>query len=186
MPSRTRIQSQSRATYKSPSRKPSPKHSPPPKATSSSAPKTRVDAFRTGTKPMTPTESPPTLPMTKGMDVHPDDLLLTRESPPPSSPPTQAITTPKKARKPFRIGGKGKATDQEATQSTFRVRKMQSPTVEPPSSPSLPKTVRPTAPIKDVIEETPEEKAERKRAELKRKNEEAAKKLAQAKKKKRF
>ena len=41
-------------------------------------------------------------------------------------------------------------------------------------------------PIEAVHKETPEEKAERKRAELKRKNEEIAKKQAQHKKKKRF
>ena len=165
---------------------PSRKHSPPPKATNSPAAKTKADTFRDGSKSKTAIESPPSLPMTTGTDVHPDDLLLTRESAPSSSPPIQAITTPKKTRKPFRIGGKGKVIDQEATRSTFRVGKTQSPAVEPPSSPPLPKTMRPTTLIKDIIEETPEEKAERKRTELKRKNEEAAKKLAQAKKKKRF
>ncbi|KAH8640671.1 hypothetical protein IG631_03612 [Alternaria alternata] len=101
--------------------------------------------------------------------------------------------TPKKARKPFRIGGKGKTVDGNASQraitispSTNRIRITQSPTAEPPSSPPPSRVVKEMSPVKEVHEETPEEKAERKRAELKRKNEEAAKKQAQAKKKKRF
>ena len=107
----------------------------------------------------------------------------------PPSQPSQA-TTPRKTRKPFRIGGKGKKAEDGASQrdmtaspSTQRFRATQSPTAEPPSSPPRMKEM---TPVEEVHEETPEEKAERKRAELKRKNEEAAKKQAQAKKKKRF
>jgi hypothetical protein len=123
----------------------------------------------------------------------PDDVLMTRESVPPFSSQTDVFTTPKKSRKFFRIGGKGKAVEDGASQRATttspgksRLRATQSPTVEPPSSPPLQRAARETTPVQEVIEETPEEKAERRRIELKRKNEEAAKKLAQQKKKKRF
>ncbi|KAI0619154.1 XLF domain-containing protein [Pyrenophora tritici-repentis] len=179
-------QSQGRALQTSPGRKPSPKHSPLHKATDPPAAKTKVNTFRIGGKSKALIEPPPSATIVTGTDTHPDDLLPTRESVPPCSPPTQTITTLKKARKPFKIGGKGKDIDRETSQSAFRARQMQSPTVEPPSFPPLHEAVREPTPIKEVIEETPEEKAERRRAELKRKNGEAAKKLAQAKKKKRF
>ncbi|CAE7031912.1 hypothetical protein CFE70_004506 [Pyrenophora teres f. teres 0-1] len=186
VPSKDDSQSQRRAPHTSSSRNPSLKHSPPHKATDPPAAKTKVNTFRIGGKSKVSIESPPSSAIVTGTDADLDDLLPTKEFIPPCSPPTQTTMTPKKARKPFRIGGKGKATDIEASQSAFRVRQTQSPTVDPPSSPPLREAVREPTPIKEVIEETPEEKAERKRAELKRKNEEATKKLARAKKKKRF
>ncbi|KAL1798954.1 hypothetical protein ACET3X_002991 [Alternaria dauci] len=155
-------------------RTPTPEHHSSPKAASPPAQNAKVSSFRIG-------------------DAEPEaDILPTRESVPPSQP-TQSVMTPKKARKPFRIGGKGKAVDGDASQraittspSTNRLRNTQSPTIEPPSSPPPSRVAKAMCPVKEVHEETPEKKAERKRAELKRKNEEAAKKQAQAKKKKRF
>jgi hypothetical protein len=153
--------------------------------------KAKAKNFRIGGKSKRVTESPPPLPQTQ---EEPDpDVLPTRESVPPSSQPgTQANVTPKKVRRAFKIGGKGKAVDGDASQRagtassprTDRIRASRSPTAEPPSSP--PRAVKEMTPVKEEHEETPEEKAERKRSELKRKNEEAAKKQAQAKKKKRF
>jgi hypothetical protein len=186
-------QSQGRTPLKPPPRKSStPEPSPPPKATTPPATKAKVKNFRIGGKSRRATESPPPLPQAQ---ERPDpDTLPTRESVPPSSQPEiQANVTPKKVRRAFKIGGKGRAVDDETSQragtaspSTNRIRASRSPTAELPSSPSPPKAVKEMTPVKEAHEETPEEKAERKRAELKRKNEEAAKKQAQSKKKKRF
>ncbi|CAN9206880.1 unnamed protein product [Alternaria sp. RS040] len=167
-----------------------PEHYSPPKTASSPVQKAKVSSFRIGGK-STRVESPQPLPGSIDAEQE-SEVLPTREFV-PSSQATQSVMTPKKARKPFRIGGKGKAVDGDASQraitispSTNRIRTTQSPTAEPPSSPPPSRAVKEMSPVKEVHEETPEEKAERKRAELKRKNEEAAKKQAQAKKKKRF
>lgn len=172
-------------------RTPSPEYHSSPKTATPPVQKAKVGSFRIGAKLRRTTESPPPLPENTDVELE-TDILSSRESAPPSQP-TQSVLTPKKIRKPFRIGGKGKTVDGCASQraitaspSTNRIRATQSPTVEPPSSPPPPRVVKETSPVQEVHEETPEEKAERKRAELKRKNEEAAKKQAQAKKKKRF
>ncbi|KAI4660173.1 uncharacterized protein J4E79_005978 [Alternaria viburni] len=188
-PPKSQSQGLSRTPQK-PTRKrtPTPEPRSSPKATTPTAQKPKVSSFRIGGKSKRATESPPPSPP-KPADVEPEpEIRPTRESVPPSQP-SQA-TTPKKTRKPFRIGGKGKKAEDGASQrdmtaspSTQRFRATQSPTAEPPSSPPR---VKEMTPVEEVHEETPEEKAERKRAELKRKNEEAAKKQAHAKKKKRF
>lgn len=107
--------------------------------------------------------------------------------------PSQADVTPKKSKKVFKIGGKGKAAQAGSSQvdtassPVQRTRATQSPTAEPPSSPPRPAPIKEESPIpEEALEETAEEKAERRRAELKRKTEEAAKKQAQNKKKRRF
>ncbi|KAI4952364.1 hypothetical protein J4E91_002833 [Alternaria rosae] len=169
-------------------RTPTPEQHSSPNVLTPSVQKPKVSSFRIGGKSKRATESPP--PSPKPADAEPEpEILPTRESV-PASQPNQAAT-PKKTRKPFRIGGKGKKAEDDASQrdvtaspSTQRFRATHSPTAEPPSSP--PKIMKEMTPVEEVHEETPEEKAERKRAELKRKNEEAAKKQAQAKKKKRF
>ncbi|CAI6334427.1 unnamed protein product [Periconia digitata] len=80
----------------------------------------------------------------------------------------QQTTTLKAARKPFKIGGKAKA-EAAIVQDAAPV----AATVE-------------QAPQVEDREETAEEKAERKRQELKRRNEDLAKKQVQSKKKRRF
>ncbi|KAI8932258.1 hypothetical protein NX059_010459 [Plenodomus lindquistii] len=121
------------------------------------------------------------------------DVLPSRGSVPPSSQlDSQVMNTPKKARRQFKIGGKGKNNDDDPSQCatasprTNRTRAVLSPTMEPRSSPPPPTAMKEETPMEEIKEETPEEKAARKRAELKRKNEEAAKKQAGQKKKKRF
>lgn len=103
-------------------------------------------------------------------------------------------TSPKKPRRAFKIGGKGKASQESASTqpeftaspSTNRFRDANSPTPRS-SPPPLPQEMqKEETPVEAVYEETPEEKAERKRAELKRRNDELAKKQAQHKRKKRF
>lgn len=138
-------------------------------------------------------ESPPPLFQSPEAASNPR-MLPTRESVPSSSQPNpQANVTPKKARTQFKIGGKGKNVIDEASQyaisksqRTERSRDVQSPTAEPLSSALIGRAVKEETPVEALVDETPEEKAERKRAELKRKNEEAAKKQAQQRKKKRF
>ncbi|KAI4676305.1 uncharacterized protein J4E88_007219 [Alternaria novae-zelandiae] len=187
-PPKSQSQSLSRTPQKPTRRRtPTPEPRSAPKAPTLPVQKPKASSFRIGGKSKRSTESPP--PSPKPADVEPEpEVLPTRESVPPSQP-SQA-TTPKKIRKPFRIGGKGKKAEDGASQrdttaspSTQRFRATQSPTADPPSSPPRMKEM---TPVEEVHEETPEEKAERKRAELKRKNEEAAKKQAHAKKKKRF
>jgi hypothetical protein len=194
-PPKSQSQSQGRTSRKLPHRKsptPEPSPSPSPRAPTPPATKAKSKNFRIGGKSRIDTESPPPLP--QALNEPDPDVLPARESVPPSSQPeTQVNVTPKKARRAFKIGGKGRATDGDASQragtasaSTHRIRASRSPAAEPLSSPPAGNAVKEMSPVKDVHEETPEEKAERKRAELKRKNEEAAKKQAQAKKKKRF
>jgi hypothetical protein len=192
-PPKSQSQSQGRTPRKPPPRKsPTPELSPPPRAPTPPATKVKTKNFRIGGKSRKATESPPSLPQAS-KELGPD-VLPTKESAPPSSQPeTQANVTPKKVRKAFKIGGKGRAATGDASQragtaspSTNRIRASRSPTAEPPSSPPPPRAVKEMTPVNEEHEETAEEKAERKRAELKRKNEEAVKKQAQAKKKKRF
>ncbi|KAF2996297.1 hypothetical protein E8E13_005478 [Curvularia kusanoi] len=107
---------------------------------------------------------------------------------------TQLSASPKKPKKAFKIGGKTKSSQdtalsqREITDSPApeQFRDIVSPT--PRSSPPLMlQDVQEEPPSMEPIrEETSEEKAERKRTELKRRNEEIAKKQAQHKKKKRF
>jgi hypothetical protein len=105
---------------------------------------------------------------------------------------SQVGASPRKPRKHFRIGGKNK-TDAESASSqndiaanTNHCRDANSPApkLSPPSVQQQP--AKEEGPREEVREETSEEKAGRKRAELKRRNEEIAKKQAQNKKKKRF
>lgn len=152
----------------------------------------RAGGFRIGGRPGSASPSPPPLCDDRDVGPKPDDVLMTRESVPPSPKQPDINTTPKKTRNFFRIGGKGRVVDPDSSQcantsslSKNRTR-TQSPTVGPPSSPPSEKAAKEATPVQEVVEETPEEKAERRRAELKRRNEEAAKKLAQQKKKKRF
>jgi len=122
-------------------------------------------------------------------------VLSPRETVPPSSQlgsPTHA--SPRKVRRHFKIGGKGKNISEGTLQQASTVsERMNSDRVIPllpteaPSSAPPQRLVKKETPTPEHDEETPEEKAERKRAELKRKNAEAAKKQAQQiKKKKRF
>jgi hypothetical protein len=146
----------------------------------------KARGFRIGgkTRQITAESSPP-------LDQPVTEDLPTKE--PPSQVNNDADTTPKKARRTFRIGGKGKGGTSsnsqipEAAQSVVdRTRATQSPSVQPPSSPPVIRSVRERSPVVEEHEETAEEKAERRRAELKRKTEEAAKKQAVSKKKRRF
>lgn len=113
---------------------------------------------------------------------------------PPPSQVESIETSPKKPRRAFKIGGKGKVSQDPASSqpevivspSSSRFRDANSPTPRS-SPPPLPQEMqREETPVEEVHEETPEEKAERKRAELKRRNEELARKQAQHKRKKRF
>lgn len=164
-----------------------------PVAAAPSATKPKASSFRIGGKPQRISSSPTPLPDGAIVGANPDIALMTRESVPPASQQTEMAMTPRKLRKPFRIGGKARATEDNepsqlavtASPSKNRTRDMASPTIEPPSSPPQSQEATQEAPpVEEVQEETPEEKAERRRAELKRRNEEAAKKQAQQKKKK--
>lgn len=124
-------------------------------------------------------------------DVHAPTALVSESA----NVEPQPNTTMKKTRRPFKIGGKTKHLSERDDQEDnhlldimARARATPSPAIEP-SSPPAPRALAQESSIgEDVHEETPEQKAERKRAELKRKNEEAARKQAQQqlKKKKRF
>jgi hypothetical protein len=103
-------------------------------------------------------------------------------------------STPKKPKKTFKIGGRGKDSNGSSSQvhptappMADRTRDTHSPSEAPPSSPPAGRSAKEPSPIEVVErEETAEEKAERRRAELKRKTEEATRKQAQGKKKRRF
>lgn len=105
-----------------------------------------------------------------------------------------AITGTKAIRKPFKIGGKHKASVQSSAVSPTRASNNKSDVTTAKEVSVEPIPRRNTPAVKTEVEgspmeeheETAEEKAERKRQELKRKNEELAKKQAQNKKKKRF
>ena len=94
---------------------------------------------------------------------------------------SHASASPKGPRKPFKIGGKHKNI-QEGSLSHCDATVSLTPKSSPPP---LPK-VKVEEPSLEEVHETPEEKAERKRAELKRRNEDIARKQLQHKKKKRF
>ncbi|KAL5119370.1 hypothetical protein ACEQ8H_002639 [Pleosporales sp. CAS-2024a] len=155
--------------------------------------KPKPKGFRIGGKPKQVSPDPPLLSQDKP-DTIPDahDRLMKE---PPSSQITAAIeTTPKKAKRRFKIGGKEKRAlsgdsrvhDAEPTM-TDRTKASESPSIQPPSSPPVVPSPREASPVvEEELDETAEEKAERRRAELKRKTEEAAKKQAQGKKKRRF
>ncbi|KAH7406579.1 XRCC4-like factor-domain-containing protein [Phaeosphaeria sp. MPI-PUGE-AT-0046c] len=115
------------------------------------------------------------------------------EEPPSSQMMGDDVTSPKKPKRTFKIGGKGKGGTNSGLQvleavqpMADRTRATQSPSVHFPSSPPAGPAVKEESPEETMHEETAEEKAERRRAELKRKTEEAAKKQAQSKKKRRF
>jgi hypothetical protein len=169
----------------------SPEKLPPPKADISPAAKPKPKGFRIGGRAKKASEeSPPS--HSKVQDVLPD----TRGSPaqePPLPQDTADDPAPKKARRNFKIGGKGKETAgggegslEPVPSMADRTRAIHSPSVQPPSSPPARYDKDETPVVEEKHEETPEEKAERRRAELKRKTEEAAKKQAQSKKKRRF
>lgn len=197
-PSKSQSQSQiqaSRGTRQQPRRTRSPTpHSPAEPATSPPQiiSKPRGKGFRIGGKAKK--ETPPTSQPEE--IAHAPEPASGRDSMPPPVEVDESINaSPRKPRKPFRIGGKSKPS-QEATSSqreptvsprASRFRDAGSPTPKSSSPPPMPQEVKEdAAPAEVVHEETPEEKAERKRAELKRRNEEIAKKQAQHKKKKRF
>lgn len=141
---------------------------------------------------------------TKEITPQPQDHLDTSpdaDAVPPTEPGSSQMiadvdSTPKKAKRTFKIGGKGKEkggvggssqVHDTAPLMADRTRVTRSPSALPPSSPPAPPSRRATPPVvEEEREETAEEKAERRRAELKRKTEEAAKKQAQSKKKRRF
>jgi hypothetical protein len=145
--------------------------------------RSKSKSFRIGGTPkhQAPASSPP-----------PNDAFPITESQGEAAIQTAPDVTqpPKKQR--FRIGGKAKAgADGNAPQTIIAAsstigsfQPAQSPT--PASSPPLPVKEEPRSQVEQLPEETAEEKTERKRAELKRKMEEAAKKQALSKKKKRF
>ncbi|KAF2623072.1 XLF-domain-containing protein [Macroventuria anomochaeta] len=190
----SRSQSQSRTHSRAPrqtrqrTKPPSPKASAEPATSPPPVNRSKGKGFRIGGKAKR--ETPETR---SNEEIVPQES--TRASmPPPSQVDSQGDASPKKPKKPFRIGGKSKASqeaaslqhDITASSKTTRVRDVNSPTPKS-SPPPMPQEVqKEVTPVKEVHEETPEEKAERKRAELKRRNEEITKKQAQHKKKKRF
>ena len=147
--------------------------------------------FRIGGKTKTPVVEPSPEEDSRASPVATD--VPTKE-PPSSQLDAEVDATPKKPKRTFRIGGKGKAANGEGSHrdvtmspKTARTRATQSPAVEsPPSRPVPLRTVKEETPVAPEPEETPEEKAERKRAELKRKAEEVAKKQGLTKKKRRL
>ncbi|KAF2822412.1 XLF-domain-containing protein [Ophiobolus disseminans] len=165
----------------------------PPKPDTLPVAKSKVKGFRIGGKADKSFEDPPP-PVTDDLDAAPDAGNLNVKEQPASQINAHADTTPKKVKRPFRIGGKGKGAatgslqmDDSNLPITDRTRATESPIVQPPSSPPVGVNVKKEIPIVvEEHEETPEEKAERRRADLKRKTEEAAKKQAQTKKKRRF
>lgn len=156
------------------------------------AEKPKSKGFRIGGKAKPAAqESPPAA-------EEPDATLGIGEQPVQEQPPSQTNVepeaTPKKTKRIFKIGGKGKVCAGDGSQvpetaqsMTDRTRATQSPSARPPSSPPKRRPFKEESPaVVEDREETAEEKAERRRAELKRKTEEAAKKQAQSKKKRRF
>jgi hypothetical protein len=190
-PPKSQSQSSSRASRKPPppARSPTPQTSPPPKR---DIPMMKPKpGFRIGGKAKTPVVEPPP---EENSRASPDVADLPAKEPLSSQLDTEVDATLKKPKRTFRIGGKGKAANGEGTQrdvtmspKTARTRATQSPAREPPSSPPAPlRMVKEETPVDPEPDETPEEKAERRRAELKRKAEEVAKKQGQTKKKRRF
>ncbi|KAJ4368681.1 hypothetical protein N0V86_009590 [Didymella sp. IMI 355093] len=180
-----RIPRQTRPRTKLPSSEPpaGPATSPPPVSRVKPKPK----GFRIGGKART---AMPDLSQEKEPAFGDQD----RASMPPSSQVESVDMSLKKPRRAFKIGGKNRASHEPASSqheitaspTTSRFRDTHSPTPRS-SPPPLPQQMqKEETPVQEVHEETPEEKAERKRAELKRRNQELAKKQAQNKKKKRF
>jgi hypothetical protein len=161
-----------------------------PRKTKSPATKPKA-GFRIGGRAKTPVVESPQVEHSHATQEIGDVSI---KEPPSSQRDTEVDATPKKAKRTFRIGGKGKAANGEGSQrdvtmspKAVRTRATQSPTAERPSSPPAPlRAVKKETPMEPENKETPEEKAERRRAELKRKAEEAAKKQGQTKKKRRF
>lgn len=179
----SRVVRQSQQHTESPAQKPpsEPATSPP------SVSRSKAKGFRIGGKAKR--ASSETSPENETTPVEPARATM--------SPPLQTDSvdaSPKKPRRAFKIGGK-RTMSQELGPSQQQVtisssphhgRNAQSPTPQS-SPPPMPQEIqKEETPVEEVHEETPEEKAERKRAELKRKNEELAKKQAQHKRKKRF
>jgi hypothetical protein len=201
-PPRTQRYSQSRAPTKTSPAKaksPEPKQSSPPKSSSSIVQKPK--SFRIGgaksRKPVV--ESPPLMaslgPGNVAKEDDDSDIDVTLRTSTRASVEPTASTGVKVARKPFKIGGKHKASNQDSVMlSPTRLSNEKGDTTTSKESPVEPVLRNNTPAVKTEIEistveeheETAEEKAERKRQELKRKNEELAKKQAQNKKKKRF
>lgn len=150
----------------------------------------RNTGFRIGGRLKQATETPP-LARGQEPDGKHDDLPV-RHS--PSSPPAEAVeASPKKVKKGFKIGGKGKTSTGEGSQTVAPdVRPEEGDHVSRPndaktaSSPLTRTDEEESMAEEPAREETAEEKAERRRAELKRKTDEAAKKQGQQKKKRRF
>ncbi|KAF1837176.1 XLF-domain-containing protein [Decorospora gaudefroyi] len=193
-PPKSQSHSQGRTLHEPLRRKsPTPEHPAPPKSTMSPATKAHIRNFRIGGRSKKATESSPPFSQVPGAKPDPEVLPLGELVPASSQPDTNAKATSQKTRRAFTIGGRGKEAGRDASQrevttspSTNRMRDAQSPTAEPASSPPPRRFVKGMTPADELYEERPEEKAGQKRAELKRKNEEAAKKLVHAKKKKRF
>lgn len=185
-------QSQNRASQKSPPRT----KSPTPEVLPPYITKPKPKGFRMGgqTKKSVVESLSPRQESTKEIPEVAAEQLQGSMLPPSSQIiDSQTNATPKKSRRTFKIGGKGKVgmdgdDSQRSLPPSSQITRMRSPTADPPSSPPPPpdRNVKEPTPVEEVQEETPEEKAERRRAELKRRNEQAAKKQAQTKKKKRF
>ncbi|KAF9690714.1 hypothetical protein EKO04_011535 [Ascochyta lentis] len=181
--SHTPRQTRQRTKSPSPIAPSEPATSPPP------AIRPKARGFRIGGKAKETTSEPPR----QENEPAPQNKEATQSSAPTlSQVDSQTDTSPKKPRKAFRIGGKPKASQEAAATQldtaappTSRFRSAGSPTPKS-SPPPMPDVGIEAASIEEVHEETPEEKAERKRHELKRRNEEIARKQAQHKKKKRF
>lgn len=161
-----------------------PTRKPPPRAKSSSPehlfpPKAK--GFRIGRRAKKASEEP--LPSRTSEYLSVEATPNIDDVPADDSPPTANAEIPRKAKRNFKIGGKGKGSEPVPSMAD-RTRATHSPSVQPRSSPRPAKEETPE--VEEEYEETPEEKAERRRAELKRKTEEAAKKGAQSKKKRRF
>lgn len=165
-----------------------PEEPPSPQLDTASAAKTTVRTFRIGGKAKAMISKSPPLTHEDSDEPVTEDFPI--KEPPSSQTIADAEATPKKARRAFKIGGRGKGGTGGSSQildtgppMADRTRATLSPSVQPPSSPPVSIPVKEETP---AAEETPEERVERRRAELKRKTEEAAKKQAQSKKKRRF
>jgi hypothetical protein len=170
-----------------------PEDVPLPKPDTSPPAKPKAKSFRIGGKAKKSFEDTPP-PAEGDMGALPPAEDNPIREPPSSQLDVGGDTSPKKAKRNFRIGGKRKGAAGGSSQTTEpapamadRSRHTHSPSSQPPSSPPIGRIIKEQTPIvEEEHEETPEEKAERRRAELKRKTEEAAKKQAQSKKKRRF
>ncbi|EAT91533.2 hypothetical protein HBH56_007220 [Parastagonospora nodorum] len=169
---------------------PTPEASSPPKSATPPEPKPKAKGFRIGGK----TKEIVTQPQDH-LDNLPDGDALPLKESGSSQTIADVDLTPKKGKRTFKIGGKGKGkgdvggssqVQDTAPPMVDRTRATRSPSTPPPSSPPVSRFGRIISPVIEEREETAEEKAERRRAELKRKTEEAAKKQAQSKKKRRF